>query len=88
MALPAVIVSIADIHFGMVGCSPFAGRARHCLSAKNSSSAPTMILITAPIGDGPPVPFGITEESKVNSTMATTTPAIQPIMNPTLVSFA
>lgn len=47
-----------------------------------------MILITAPIGDGPPVPFGITEESRVNSTMATTTPTIQPIMNPTLVPFA
>jgi hypothetical protein len=38
MALPAVIVSIADIHFGMVGCSPFAGCERHCLSAKTAAA--------------------------------------------------
>src|SRR5688572_8904857 len=87
-ALPAVMESMADIHFGMLACSPSAGRVRHCLIAKNSSSAPRMILMTPATGDGPPVSCGMIEESRVNKTMATTMPASHPNKNPTLVLFA
>ncbi len=40
------------------------------------------------IGDGAPVSCGMTVESRVNKTMATTMPASHPIKNPTLVPFA
>jgi hypothetical protein len=81
--------SIADIHFGISACSPSAGRALHCFAAKNSKSAPKMILITPATGDEPEeVCCGSTDDSKVNNTIATTMPVTQPSRKPTLVVFA
>jgi hypothetical protein len=87
--LAAVMESIADIHFGISGCSPSAGRPRHCFTAKYSNSVPKMILITPWTGDEPEGScWGSTDDSKVNNTIAMTMPASQPSRKPTLVVLA
>jgi hypothetical protein len=78
--LPAVKRSMAAIHFGIGGSTPFMGRACHCLTATASSTRPKTSLITSTavevssLVSAPPA-------SSSTSTLTTTSPTTQPTAN-------
>ena len=88
-ALPAVMLSMAAIHFGRVGSSPSWGRDRHCRAASSTAATPSSILATDENVDGPPssaCPTGST--STVTAPTTTVMPSTQPTMNAMLAAFA
>jgi len=85
-ALPAVNLSIADIHFGSSACFPGAGLLRHCFTLSASSNRPSSSLTQDAAVDGsPPELMPVVVASQTKIVVATTMPAIQPIRKPKLV---